>query len=117
ALLFDELEDDHRTKDGQRPLEAGELTGEVTNVLGPDDSGVVTVEEVQLANQKRQAAAAARQALTAEYQRIQGADHYAVLLIDRDCDADDVDAAHQIKVTLLERKTQGITDPQDRAKL
>jgi tetratricopeptide (TPR) repeat protein len=114
ALLFDgELgEDDHKTKDGQKPLDFSAM-----EELAADDSGVVSMHEVQLANLTQDKAAAARQAIIAEYQRIQGADHYAVLLIERDCDKDDVEAGYQIKLAMLDRKTVGVTDPQDRAKL
>ena len=114
ALLFDgELgEEDQKTKDGQRPLDFGELTE-----IDPEDSGVVSVQDVKLVNKNREKAAAARQAIAAEYQRIQGADHYAVLLIDRDSDRDDVDAGFQVKLALLERMTETVTDPHDRAKL
>jgi tetratricopeptide (TPR) repeat protein len=115
SLLFDGdlAEDDHKTKDGQKPLDFGEVTTEID----PESSGVVSVQDVQIAKHDRDQTSAARQALIAEYQRVQGADYYAVLLIDRDCDKDDIDAAYQVKVTLLERKTAGTTDPPDKAKL
>lgn len=122
ALLFDELEDDHKTKDGGKPLDVGDVTGEIT-ITGEvttavyDQSGVVSVDEVKRVNKTRDSTVAARQAIAAEYQRIQGADHYAVLLIDRDCDADDVEAGFQVKLAMLQRSTAGVTDPKDRAKL
>lgn len=118
ALLFDEIEggeDDHKTKDGEKPLDF-ELDA-VEAVDDHNDSGVVSMVDVQETIQKRAKAQAARQAIIAEHQRIQGADHYAVLLIDRDATKDDIDGGYQVKLTLLQRKTDEVTDPQDRAKL
>ncbi|HEY5950788.1 MAG TPA: DUF4388 domain-containing protein [Kofleriaceae bacterium] len=118
ALLFDEdgSEDDQKTKEGARPLDFDDLEPEI-EMIEHEDSGVVSMHDVQEAKQKRDRAIAARQAIIAEHQRIQGADHYAVLLIDRDCTRDDIEAGYQVKLTLLQRKTEGVTDPQDRAKL
>ncbi len=116
ALLFDEIEEDQRTKDGSKPLDF-ELPDAVEAVDPHEDSGVVSVQDFQAAKQNRERAIAARQAIIAEHQRIQGADHYAVLLIDRDANADDIDAGYQVKLAMLERKTEDVTDPQDRAKL
>ncbi|HEY5925411.1 MAG TPA: DUF4388 domain-containing protein [Kofleriaceae bacterium] len=116
ALLFDEVEggeDDHETKDGERPLDFSEVEAEFPD----DDSGVVALVDVKEAQHKREKVLAARQAIIAEHQRIQGCDHYAVLLIDRDSTNDDIDAGYQVKLALLERKTEQVTDPQDRAKL
>lgn len=81
------------------------------------DSGVVSQEALLEANAKSDALAAARKAVAAEHQRVSGADHYSILLVDRDANADDVDAAYQIKMTMLERNTSGITDPGERAKI
>lgn len=116
SLLFDEEYglDGQKTRDGQKPLDFGEIT---TEVRGFEDSGVVSMQVVQEAQHDRQHIVAARQAIVAEHQRIQGADHYAVLLIDRDSNSDDIDAGYQVKLELLERRTRAATDPQDRAKL
>jgi tetratricopeptide (TPR) repeat protein len=118
ALLFDEIEGDadHKTTDGANPLD---FSGEMEIISDPldEDSGVVPLEDMQAAKQSRDKANAARQAIIAEHQRILGADHYAVLLIERDCDRDDIEAGYQIKLALLERKTTDVSDPQDRAKL
>jgi hypothetical protein len=81
------------------------------------DSGVVSQEALLEANARTAQLAAARKGVAAEHQRVSGADHYAILLIDRDAIAADIDAAFQVKMTLLERNTSGITDPGDRAKL
>src|SRR5688500_18729507 len=113
ALLFDgELgPDDH--KPGEAPLSFDDAVEHIA----PEDSGVVSPEDVQATINARSAAMAARQAIIAEHQRIQSADHYAVLLIDRDANNEDIEAGYQIKVALLERKTKDVTDPQDRVKL
>lgn len=117
ALLFDEIDEDaQKTKDGANPLDF-ESNAEVMEVADHEDSGVVSVQDFQATQQKRARAVAARQAIIAEHQRIQGADHYAVLLIDRDASNDDIEAGYQVKLELLERKTEAVTDAQDRAKL
>jgi len=114
-LLFDEeisvVTEQHKNE-GEAPLDI-----DVIEVVHFEDSGVVSTEALQHAHLSREKAIAARQALIAEHQRLQGADHYAVLLIDRDCDRDDVEAGYQIKVALLQRKTEGISTVQDRQKL
>ena len=114
-LLFDEettgVTEAH-AHEGEAPLEM-----DVIEVAHYDDSGVVSTEALQSASAMREKSLAARQAISAELARIQGADHYAVLLIDRDCDREDVEAGYQIKVALLQRKTEGVGTPQDRQKL
>jgi tetratricopeptide (TPR) repeat protein len=119
ALLFDEeLVDDHKPTDGQRPLDFEEVPTDIpTEIRDPEDSGVVSMEIVLEAKLDRDSIVAARQAVIAEHQRIQGADHYAVLLIDRNSTKDDIEAAYQVKLALLQRKTQAIADAGDRAKL
>jgi tetratricopeptide (TPR) repeat protein len=110
--------------DGEAPLDFElELPDHDRN----EDSGVVSNFELERAHATRKKAVAARKAIAAEHQRIHGADHYAVLLIERDCDVDDVDAGHQIKLAMLERMTgksagEGggapvVLDAKDRAKL
>lgn len=110
-LLFDEDALGAKTTEGERPLEFDEavvLAGEF------EDSGVI---DLTTANDQRAHNVAARQAIVAEHSRVLGADHYAVLLIDRDADAEDINAGYQIKLEMLERKTQGVSDHADRAKL
>lgn len=121
AELYDMLFGDQPTKFSQAAGPEGgsslELEfGELVEIHG-EDSGVVSTEELQEAQQKRGKTVAARQAIVAEHQRIQGADHYAVLLVERDADSEDIDAGHQIKMAMLEKKTAGVTEPQDRTKL
>jgi tetratricopeptide (TPR) repeat protein len=81
------------------------------------DSGVVSSADLDAAHARSDRLAAARKAVAAEHQRVTGADHYAVLLVDRDANADDVDAAHGIKLTMLERNTSNVTEAGDVAKL
>ena len=50
-------------------------------------------------------------------QRLQGADHYAALLVDRDAKPDDIADSYQIKLALFERLANTITDPRDREKV
>ncbi|HUJ59576.1 MAG TPA: DUF4388 domain-containing protein [Kofleriaceae bacterium] len=68
-----------------------------------EDSGVVSTAELRAANAGGDQAAYARQVVIAEHQRIAGADHYAVLLIDRDAAPSDVEDGFQIKSALFER--------------
>jgi tetratricopeptide (TPR) repeat protein len=109
-LLFDEDALGAKTTEGERPLEFDEAVAAAEF----EDSGVI---DLTSANDKRAHNVAAKQAIVAEHSRVLGADHYAVLLIDRDADAEDIDAGYQIKLTMLERKTQGVTEFADRAKL
>jgi len=105
--LYDVLfEDEEPSAEGAVPLD-----------FEDEDSGVVQPHEIATATKQRERLASARKGVAAEHQRISGADHYAILLVDRDASADDVDAAFQVKVALLEKNTQGLTDMSDRAKL
>ena len=58
-------------------------------------------------------AARAHQAIAAELARTRGADHYAVLLVDRDASKDDIEAAYQIKLALFDRTAAGAKDAKD----
>ena len=81
------------------------------------DSGVVSTAALAAADANREQVSSTRLAIAAEHQRISGADHYATLLVERDANADDIDTAYTIKLTLFERKALGITDERDRAKV
>ena len=94
------------------PLEYGELVE-----IHSEDSGVVSIDALENASAQRAKALGAKQAITAEHARLQGADHYAILLIERDADADDIEAAHELKLAMLEKRTSSVTDPNDRHKL
>ena len=78
---------------------------------------MVSTAELAAADASRDQINARRQAITAEHQRVQGADHYATLLVERDANADDIDAAYHIKLALFDRKSASLTDPRDRAKI
>ncbi len=103
-ILFDDLP---LVADGAVPLEFDER----------EDSGVVSTAELEAAHHVHDATAATRQNLNAEHQRIQGADHYAVLMVGRRAVTAELDAAHQIRASLLEHDAALIADPRDRAKL
>ncbi|HEX3761301.1 MAG TPA: DUF4388 domain-containing protein [Kofleriaceae bacterium] len=81
------------------------------------DSGVVSTADVEAANLRRDDAAAARQLLAAEHQRIQGIDHYAVLMVGRRARSAEIEAAFAVRCALLDRDSPVIPDPRDRAKL
>ncbi|HEX2685276.1 MAG TPA: DUF4388 domain-containing protein [Kofleriaceae bacterium] len=113
AALFDILFDDlgfGDVPDGNR--------GAVPLDLEEDaDSGVVSVGDVETAHLRSDDAAVARQALAAEHQRIQNADHYAVLMIGHEATSDEIEAAFAARGALLDRDSPVIHDPRDRAKL
>ncbi|HEY3803456.1 MAG TPA: DUF4388 domain-containing protein [Kofleriaceae bacterium] len=103
-LLFDEeTAVDLKTTSGASPLEFAELSSE--------DSGVVSTAELAKVSEDRDHASSTRQAIVAEHSRVQGADHYAILLVDRDASADDLDAASQIKLALFDRTAAGSDEP------
>ncbi|HEX3478280.1 MAG TPA: DUF4388 domain-containing protein [Kofleriaceae bacterium] len=81
------------------------------------DSGVVSTADVEAANLRRDDTAAARQLLAAEHQRIQNADHYAVLMAGRRARPAEIEAAFAVRCALLDRDSPVIPDPRDRAKL
>jgi len=82
-----------------------------------EDSGVVSITDMQAASANRDRSARVHHAVAAEHQRIAGADHYAVLLIDRDATSDDIDAAYQVKLAMFERTAKGIETSTDRQKV
>jgi len=108
-LLFDDLgfEDVPAADGGAVPIDLEDAA----------DSGVVSVADVEMALLQSDDAVAARQALTAEHQRIQDADHYAVLLIGQRAQAAEIEAAFGARWALLDRDSPIIRDPRDRAKL
>jgi tetratricopeptide (TPR) repeat protein len=111
-ILFDDLGD---VGDGARPLDFPE--GAPGAELSADDSGVVTMIEIDAVKDDTDHVATARQNVTAEHQRIQGADHYAVLVIGHKAPATDVEAAFQIRSGILENAAKSLTDPRDRARV
>jgi tetratricopeptide (TPR) repeat protein len=110
--LFDLLFDDLGLGDAQVSDH-----GAVPIDMDADDSGVVSTFELEAATVGVDDAASARQALAAEHQRIQSADHYAVLQVARRATPVEIDAAFAGRVALLDRDSPVIRDPRDRAKL
>src|ERR1043165_4925657 len=82
-----------------------------------EDSGVVSTADVEAAGLRSDDTATARQALTAEHQRIQNADHYAVLMVGRRARPPEIAAAYAARRAALDRDSPVIRDPRDRAKL
>jgi tetratricopeptide (TPR) repeat protein len=110
-LLFDDEEDTaiQKTASGAAPLSFEELSAE--------DSGVVSTFELAEVNAQREQVASTRTAISAEHSRLQGADHYAALLVDRDAKPDDIGDSYQIKLAMFERLASTITDARDREKV
>lgn len=108
-LLFDDLgfEDVPAADGGAVPIDMADAP----------DSGVVSVADVEAAHLRSDNTVAARQALTAEHQRIQNADHYAVLMVGQRAEAAEIEAAFAARGALLDRDSPIIRDPRDRAKL
>ena len=108
-LLFDDLglESVPAADGGAVPIDMGDAP----------DSGVVSVADVEMALLRSDNTVAARQALTAEHQRIQNADHYGVLMIGHRAGAAEIEAAFAARCALLDRDSPIIRDPRDRAKL
>ncbi len=110
AALFDMLfEDLAEAAEGAAPIDFEEQ--------GAEDSGVVSLEELENANVVHDHEGALREQLAAEHQRVQGADHYAVLMISRKATPQEIDAAHVIRGSMLEHLEAGLADARDRAKL
>ena len=111
ANLYDMLFDDEegtqtKAAPGATPLEVMEGDAE--------DSGVIELAEVSA---QREHVASTRTAISAEHQRLRGADHYAALLVDRDASTDDIADSYQIKLALFEQLVNTIPDARDNAKV
>jgi len=126
SALFDLLFDDlgfGEVPDGDGgavpiDLEAAGVPAELdADRFESEDSGVVSTADVEAAHLRSDDAASARQTLTAEHQRIQNADHYAVLMIGRRARHVEIEAAYTARRAELDRDSPVIRDPRDRAKL
>ncbi len=109
-LLFEDLgaeEDDDADDDGANPLAFPES-------IEPEESGVVAIEEITEDSRQRDAA---RQTLTAEHQRILGADHYAVLKVSRRAVTAEIEDAYTARTNDTVQIGTSITDARERAKL
>ncbi|MEO8703745.1 MAG: DUF4388 domain-containing protein, partial [Kofleriaceae bacterium] len=112
SALFDILFEDigyAAEGDGAAPLEMAEIDAE--------DSGVVSTADIQAASVEGDLAAAARQALTAEHQRVLGADHYAVLMVPRRASAREIEDAAVSRGGFVEADIELLTEPRDRSRL
>ncbi len=106
--LLDMLFDDIGLQiEGSAPIE----------MFDEDDSGVVSLAEVNAATHERDSIGHARQQMTREHQRVQGADHYAVLMANRRATSQEIDTAAGIRSNMLDHQTGILTDPRDRAKI
>jgi tetratricopeptide (TPR) repeat protein len=115
-ILFDDIGDGDATEGGS-PIELPDADEVIIEEIEDEDSGVVSAEEVILASTSRDQAASAHEALAAEHQRIQGADHYTVLLIGRDASAQEIDAAFTIRNGLLDQQARRVFEAPDRARV
>lgn len=111
-LLFDDLGFGEASAD-----DGGAVPLDLDDEDEDEDSGVVSTADVEAAHLRSDAAAAARRALTAEHQRIQDADHYAVLMVGRRAQAAAIAAAYAERSAQLDADSPVIRDPRDRAKL
>jgi tetratricopeptide (TPR) repeat protein len=116
--LFDILFDDigiapEVETEGAAPLEFPDVPEEVTN---PEDSGVVSISELDTVSVDRDQATGARQSIAAELQRIKGADFYAVLKINRKAAPLEIENAY-IARTGESDHSAVLKDPRDRVKL
>ncbi|CAN5174807.1 hypothetical protein BH11MYX1_BH11MYX1_23360 [soil metagenome] len=103
-MLFDDEEGTQtKASPGATPLE-----------VDAEDSGVIELAEV---NAQQDQIASTRTAISAEHQRLRGADHYAALLVERDASTADIADSYQIKLALFDRLAKSITDARDRAKV
>ena len=108
--LFDLLFDDLATPppiEGAAPID----------LSSDQDTGIVSKEELETASDDRDAIAAARQMITAEHNRIQNADHYAVLMVSRRALHDEIDGACSVRTTLLDRDAAPLSEPRDRERV
>jgi len=115
--LYELLFDDDDTAIGKTALGAQPLEFDVMEPASAEDSGVVSTFELAEVNSVREQVASTRTSISAEQQRLRGADHYAALLIDRDAKPEDIADSYQVKLALFERLAKTITDPRDREKV
>ena len=123
SALYDMLFDDVALPDSSiAPLDFDDVTNArnpmqqaaVVAAQSAADSGVVAMPALE---ESHDDLAAARQTIAGEHQRLQGADHYAVLLLAARAGSADVTAAFDARVAQLARDGAQLNDPRDRAKL
>ena len=105
--LFNLLFEDEAVPEesGDAPLEADE------------DSGVVALDMLVAASAGSAQIAAARQATSGEQQRIKGADHYAVLKVDRKAPAAAIEIAHSARLTETRAHAAVLAELRDRSRV
>lgn len=104
--LFDMLFDDIGLQiEGSAPIEMFE----------EEDSGVVSMAEINAATNEGEAIAQTRKAMTAEHQRAKGADHYAVLMVNRRATSQEIDAASLARTRALDDQEGVLVDPRGAA--
>lgn len=106
-ILFDDIGEADAVAGGAAPIELDED-------LDAEDSGVVATADLEAASAH---AAEARRAIAAEHQRIQGADHYAVLMVGRRAPASDLDGAYAARVEVLEAVAVHAHEARDRQRV
>jgi tetratricopeptide (TPR) repeat protein len=107
AILFDDIGDPF---EGARPLDFPE------SEVHDEDSGVVSTQELSVAQADTDHSLAARERVTAEHQRVQTADHYAVLVVPHRAPVHEIDAAFAVRVRRLDDDAKLLVDPRDRIK-
>ena len=107
-ILFEDLGD---VFEGAKPLDFPDAE------VHDEDSGVVSTADLDAALTDTDHAATARKTMTAEHQRVLGADHYAVLMVGRKSAPQEIEAAYAIRSSLLDQDARALTDVKDRAKV
>ena len=106
-MLFDDLADGG---EGSAPIDLAAMDEQARW----EDSGVVSTVDLETASADREHAATMRQMVTGEHQRVQGADHYAVLMISRRATTPEIDAAFQIRSGLIDQTMPLLGDVRER---
>lgn len=107
AELFDLLFEDIGSIDGAEGATPLDFESEV-------DSGVVSLPALE---DDHEHTVAARQTVTAELQRIKGADHYAVLKVNRRANVAEIEAAYQARAADVGMAASALTGARDRVRL
>ncbi|HVK84641.1 MAG TPA: DUF4388 domain-containing protein [Kofleriaceae bacterium] len=104
-VLFDEV---GMTFEGEEPL--------IPEHIAPEDSGVVSLEEIYAVSLDGANAVNARQELTAEHQRVKGADHYAALKVSRRATTAEIHDAYTERAQQANVWVGSQIEPRERAK-
>jgi tetratricopeptide (TPR) repeat protein len=104
-VLFDEV---GMSFEGDEPL--------IPEHIAPEDSGVVSLEELYAVSVDGANSVNVRQELTAEHQRVKAADHYAALKVSRRATSSEIHKAFAERIEETERWVSVHTDARERAK-